>query len=87
MQAPEVLEGQRASAASDVYAFALVMFELLAWDVPWRLPPLTVSGSPGWRLARQLHGPLLQPGCGRCQGGGPLAGNPSLRLDAPLCPW
>ncbi|KAL4458293.1 hypothetical protein ABPG75_013158 [Micractinium tetrahymenae] len=34
--APEVLHGQRATAASDVYAFGLVMFEVLTWQLPWR---------------------------------------------------
>ncbi|KAI7844168.1 hypothetical protein COHA_002303 [Chlorella ohadii] len=33
--APEVLEGERATAASDVYSFGMVLFELLTWRLPW----------------------------------------------------
>ena len=36
MQAPEILEGSSASAASDVYAFGLVMWEFLTWQQPWQ---------------------------------------------------
>ena len=35
MQAPEVLQDMPATAASDVYAFGLVMWEMLLWRVPW----------------------------------------------------
>ncbi|KAI7838908.1 hypothetical protein COHA_007314 [Chlorella ohadii] len=33
--APEVLQGERASAASDTYAFAILLWELLTWQLPW----------------------------------------------------
>ncbi|KAI7844166.1 hypothetical protein COHA_002301 [Chlorella ohadii] len=33
--APEVLEGEKATAASDVYSFGMVLFELLTWRLPW----------------------------------------------------
>lgn len=33
--APEVLQGERATAASDTYAFALLLWELLTWQLPW----------------------------------------------------
>ncbi|KAL4857927.1 Serine/threonine-protein kinase CTR1 [Chlorella vulgaris] len=33
--APEVVEGGQATAESDVFAFGLVMFELLTWQLPW----------------------------------------------------
>lgn len=33
--APEVLGGQRATAASDAYSFGLVLWELLSWQIPW----------------------------------------------------
>ena len=34
-QAPEVLEGSRASAASDIYALGMILWELLMLDIPW----------------------------------------------------
>lgn len=33
--APEVLQGQPATLAVDVYAFGVVLWELLTWQVPW----------------------------------------------------
>ena len=33
--APEVLQGTRYSTASDVYAFAVILLELLTWRLPW----------------------------------------------------
>ena len=33
--APEILTGNNATFASDVYSFAIVMWELLTWDLPW----------------------------------------------------
>ncbi|KAI3432676.1 hypothetical protein D9Q98_004219 [Chlorella vulgaris] len=33
--APEVMRGQRATPAADVFSFAVVMWELLTWNVPW----------------------------------------------------
>ncbi len=33
--APEVLAGERPTAASDVYSFGVVLWELLTWQLPW----------------------------------------------------
>eukprot|EP00887_Chlorella_sp_A99_P008111 scaffold12.g8111.t1 len=33
--APEILAGHAATFASDVYAFAVVLWELLTWELPW----------------------------------------------------
>lgn len=33
--APEVLEGKKATPASDVYSFGIILWELLTWSVPW----------------------------------------------------
>lgn len=35
-QAPELLQGKRATAASDTYSFGLVLWELLSWQLPWQ---------------------------------------------------
>lgn len=57
-QAPEVLEGGRATAASDVFSFGVVMYEALLWRLPWAgTPPLQASGrirlGEGGRCSRQ----------------------------------
>lgn len=33
--APEILNGGRATAASDVFSFGLVLYEMLTWRLPW----------------------------------------------------
>ena len=51
--APEVLLGGRATAASDVYSFGLVLYELLTWQLPWAgLPYLQVGRVCWWGQAR-----------------------------------
>jgi serine/threonine protein kinase len=44
-QAPEVLRGGRTTAASDVFAFGCVLWELLAWELPWGRQSPTMVGS------------------------------------------
>ncbi len=42
--APELLKGSPATLASDVFAFGVVMWEVLTWDIPWQTEPLYVVG-------------------------------------------
>ncbi|EFN52529.1 hypothetical protein CHLNCDRAFT_36848 [Chlorella variabilis] len=52
--APEVLMGQNATAASDVFSFGTVLWELLTWQLPWEgvnLYQLVFMVSRGERLA------------------------------------
>lgn len=45
VQAPEILGREPATAASDVYSFALVLWELLTWRLPWAgTSPFAVRG-------------------------------------------
>ncbi|KAI7844896.1 hypothetical protein COHA_001545 [Chlorella ohadii] len=65
--APEILRGGRASAAADVYAFGLVLWELLTWRLPWlegqpmqpfKIARTVVSGiRPAVPPANELPGP------------------------------
>lgn len=60
--APELISGgSPATCASDVYSYALVMYEALTWRLPWGdLQPLQVGGD--W--AKQMwEWELLQPTC------------------------
>jgi serine/threonine protein kinase len=34
-KAPEVLEDRPATPASDVFAFGVVLWEVLTWEIPW----------------------------------------------------
>ncbi|PRW57024.1 Serine threonine- kinase CTR1 [Chlorella sorokiniana] len=64
--APEVLEGEKATAASDVYSFGMVLYELLTWRLPWSfadMSPFKVGatirrgGRPEVPPKEQLPGP------------------------------
>ena len=72
--APEVLSGQNPSAASDVFSFGVVMWELLAWRLPWSdVAPYTI-------VARALEGarPAIPPWT-ELPGFGPAGPSDSLK--------
>ena len=52
MQAPEILEGGRATPASDVYSFGMVLFELLAWRLPWTFAEMSPFKVRCWLVCR-----------------------------------
>lgn len=57
--APEVLRGERATAASDTFALAILLWELLTWQLPWSsMDPFQV------RLGCVSCGHLLR--CSQC---------------------
>ncbi|KAL4440116.1 hypothetical protein ABPG75_003117 [Micractinium tetrahymenae] len=45
--APEVMQGERATQAADVFSCAVVMWELLMWELPW------TTANP-WQLVNQV---------------------------------
>lgn len=45
---PEVLRGEGASLAGDVYAFGVIMWELLTWQLPW-------GTANGWTIVGALN--------------------------------
>ncbi|PSC69274.1 Serine threonine-kinase CTR1 [Micractinium conductrix] len=47
--APEILRGAKATAASDLFSFGVVLWELLTWEVPW-------SGVDFWEIVAALLG-------------------------------
>lgn len=49
--APEQLEGRRITAATDVYALGMLLFELLTDELPWQMKSLPVSVA----LHKALH--------------------------------
>ncbi len=63
--APEVLAGSQYGKAADVYAFGVIMWEILTWQVPWDdLGPWQVQPCPCQRLVtRTLHDKALSLWC------------------------
>lgn len=49
LQAPEILDGGRATAASDVFSFGLVLYEMLVWRLPWEGKTAFEVGPGCWR--------------------------------------
>lgn len=64
-----MLEGGKATTASDVFSFGSVLFEILTWRLPWMAtPPLQVrwaeEGRSGhaalwWQPGARLHAALV----------------------------
>jgi hypothetical protein len=55
--APEILAGNPATFASDVYAFAVVLWEILTWELPWGpTNPWQVSGK---AVRERQHQPMV----------------------------
>jgi serine/threonine protein kinase len=52
--APELLDGHQATPATDVFAFGVVMWEVLTWDIPWQTEQVFV-------VSGKAQGPLIPP--------------------------
>jgi hypothetical protein len=65
--APELLDGQQSTPAADIFAFGVVMWEVLTWDIPWQTEPRVVVRV-GGRVVVGCEGVLLWQvgGHGRC---------------------
>ena len=55
--APEVLAGSHYDRAADVYAFGVILWEILTWQVPWDdLGPWQVSAYRNCGIAVTING-------------------------------
>lgn len=64
--APEVMQQQPATTASDVFSFGLVLFELLAWRLPWvHMTPFQVCLR--WSGARKRQELAIRTRTSTCQ--------------------
>ena len=65
--APELMRGERATLSSDVYAFGVVLWEVMTWQLPWgNANPWTVSRAAGGRTplaGGHAHAYLHMPAC------------------------
>ena len=59
--APEVMEGGRPSPATDVFSFAVVMWELVTWELPWSGTTNNFAVRPDQAASRRLW--LWAPRC------------------------
>jgi hypothetical protein len=61
--APELMQGERATLASDVFAFGVVLWEVMTWQLPWgSANPWTVScPAGGWETRAAGHVPACPP--------------------------
>lgn len=63
IQAPELLQGGHQSMASDVFSLGMVLYELLAWQLPWRGTPFQVGTPPPGRGAARASHQLICRAC------------------------
>jgi serine/threonine protein kinase len=56
--APEVLSGEPATEASDVYAFGIIMWELLTWELPWVASLQNMASIYGMVMVHKKRPPL-----------------------------
>jgi serine/threonine protein kinase len=61
--APEVLNGESATPAADVFAFGVVLWELMSWDLPWGTAnPWGIVGAINQGGRPEIPAPEAMPG-------------------------